>query len=310
MTRESNSSLNQLVSAVTANWPEHAAFLRRSMEGRAECVISVSERIAEAIFAIADATDGLDKLCSDYRFMCEKILLPEELHFRRHGTYRLSRFEDANAECYSNDGLMRRYMSGLLLSNALWSNHAHAFAYFVNKYLPELPRGSRHLEIGPGHGLFLYFAAASPSVASITGWDVSPTSIGKTEHALKLLGSRLAATLELQDLFAAPTPQSDGLFDSIALSEILEHLEDPVAALVATKAHLKPGGRIFVNVPANSPAPDHIFLYTSPEHAREVCEQAGFTVLDTAAFPMSGATLEQARKHKLSISCVVTALYA
>ncbi len=89
------------------------------------------------------------------------------------------------------------------------------------------------------------------------------------------------------------------------MSEILEHLEDPSAALKAAMKWLKPGGTIWVNVPANSPAPDHIFLVESPEHACEIVRAAGLAVVASKGFPMTGATLERARKHKLAISCVV-----
>jgi hypothetical protein len=68
---------------------------------------------------------------------------------------------------------------------------------------------------------------------------------------------------------------------------------------------LKPGGTIWVNVPANSPAPDHIFLVNSPEHACDIVRSAGLEVVHSQGFPMTGATLEKARHRKLAISCVV-----
>jgi trans-aconitate methyltransferase len=89
------------------------------------------------------------------------------------------------------------------------------------------------------------------------------------------------------------------------MSEILEHLEDPVAAMRAASRHMKPGGYLWINVPANSPAPDHIFLVEGADHAASLVAQAGFEVVRSDAFPMSGATLEKAMKRKLSISCVV-----
>ena len=69
--------------------------------------------------------------------------------------------------------------------------------------------------------------------------------------------------------------------------------------------HLKPGGYVWINVPANSPAPDHIYLVDSPEAACDLVRDAGFEVADWTAFPMSGTTLEKARKRKTAISCIV-----
>ena len=285
-------------------WPDHAAYLTKSFAGRADDVLAVSEQLAGYILTLAaHHAGGLDALCADYRFLCEEIVLPEELHFRRTGQYRLSNFADADAQVYANAPYMARYVNGILLSQLFWLNHASAFAHFATRYLPALREGSAHLEIGPGHGLFLHFAALSSQVTSVAGWDISPTSIAATKAALTLLNCPVPVQLTLQNMFDAPA--SDARFDSVTMSEILEHLEDPVAALRAVKAHIAPGGRIFVNVPANSPAPDHIFLIDSLAHAVSLLEQAGFSVIDQAAYPMAGATLAQAEKHRLSVSCVV-----
>jgi 2-polyprenyl-3-methyl-5-hydroxy-6-metoxy-1,4-benzoquinol methylase len=303
---ETKTATAKIIDGVTAAWPEHADFLRKSFQGREAPVLDVSEQLSDAILKLAPHVEGaLPALIADYRFLCEDIVLPEELYFRRNDTYRLSSFEDANRECYSNAPFMDRYMNGLLLSDVLWSNHAHAFAYFVNHVLPRLANGAAHLEIGPGHGLFLYFAAASGKLSRIAGWDVSPTSIAKTRHALELLGVTQPVELTLQDLFEVTEPAEDQLFDSIVMSEILEHLESPVDALRAASRWLKPGGMLWINVPANSPAPDHIFLFESLGHAEHIARDAGLEVVDAVAFPMSGATLERAIKHKLSVSCSV-----
>lgn len=301
------SALRSLLESVEQSWPEHASFIDKSLQDRSADVLAVSDGLAALIQKLALATPGgLQELCSDYRFLCEGIVLPEELHFRRFGKYRISTFEAANAECYQKPEFMNRYMNGLLVSYVLWNNHAHAVASFINEYLKMLPAGTDHLEIGPGHGILLYLAAEAPAVETLTGWDISPTSIQNTRHALATLEARMTARLELQDLFASE-PDEDMRFGSIVMSEILEHLEDPVSALRAASRWLRPGGYLWVNVPANSPAPDHIYLFESPEHAAEIVGQAGLEIVAESAFPMSGTTLEKARRRKLAISCVVTA---
>lgn len=301
-------AIDILINHLIRRWPEHRKFVHSSFANRPAPMLAVSEKLAECILKLAgDQSGELDALCDDYRFLCEEIVLPEEIHFRRKGSYRLSSFADAEAECYANGAFMGRYMNGLLLSDVLWVNHANAFGSFVIDYLPRLREGSRHLEIGPGHGLFLYFAAIDPRVAEVSGWDVSPTSIAKTRQALELLQVADPSNLKLQDLFDASPVDEDALFDSVTMSEILEHLEEPVAALKAARRFIKPGGLLFVNVPANSPAPDHIFLFDDLQHAERVVVEGGFSVEDSYAFPMVGATLDQARKHKLSVSCVIVA---
>lgn len=299
--------LSALIGDIESRWPEHRNYLNKSFAGRSPEVSAVSELISSIVRKLAyDVPGGIGKLCDDYRFLCEDIVLPEELYFRRHGTYRLTSFEDANRECYANPEFMNRYMNGLLVSNIVWDNHAHAIAYFVHRYLPKLKIKTRHLEIGPGHGIFLYFASQSDRVDSIAGWDVSPTSIRNTRHALATLGVTRPIDLRLQNLFDVGAADPGGKFDSIVMSEILEHLEDPVAALRAATEWLCPGGLLWINVPANSPAPDHIFLFENLEHAASLAQKAGLEVVDRAAYPMSGTTLEKAIKRKLAVSCVLT----
>jgi 2-polyprenyl-3-methyl-5-hydroxy-6-metoxy-1,4-benzoquinol methylase len=301
-------SLDALRAHVVARWPEHADYVAKSLDGREPAVAAVSEELARIVLTLgADAEGGVDGLIDDYRFLCEVIVLPEELYFRRHGTYRLSRFADAERECYANADYMNRYMNGVLVSNVLWSNHAHAFAAYVNAFLPRLAAGGAHLEIGPGHGIFLAFAARRSDLSRIEGWDVSPTSIANTRAVLDALGVGGRVRLKLADVLHAAADEAPGGFDTIVISEVLEHLEDPLTALRAVARHLKPGGEIWINVPANSPMPDHIYLFHGPEDARALVEQAGLEVVETAAFPMSGHSLEKAMKRKLVVSCVVVA---
>ena len=299
-------SLDRLISRVLELWPDHASYIHKSFDGRSPEVMATSEEIASCALKLAETMEGgLDQLCDDYRFLCEKIVLPEEFYFRRHDHYRLSKFEDALKECYANAPFMARYMNGLLISNVVWNNHAHAISSYMREFLPSLRPGSSLLEIGPGHGLFLYFASKSPRIETVAGWDVSPTSIAHTREALNVLGVARPVDLTLQNLFEASADKDAHRYDAIVMSEILEHLEEPVAAMKKASAWLKPGGSIWVNVPANSPAPDHIFLVNSPEHACELVREAGLAVAGSHAFPMTGTTLEKARKRKLAISCVV-----
>jgi 2-polyprenyl-3-methyl-5-hydroxy-6-metoxy-1,4-benzoquinol methylase len=295
-----------LIDSLLQDWPEHRSFVDKSFASRSPEVLAASEMVSAVILKLAASIDGgVPAMISDYRFVCEEIVLPEEIHFRRNGTYRNSTFAQADAECYANPLVYDRYMNGLLLSDVMWANHAAGFEFFINSYVPMLPQGARHLEIGPGHGLFLYFAAVSGRMGSLAGWDVSPTSIAKTAHALELLGITQPVDLTLQDVMAAADTRDGAGFDSIVISEVLEHLEEPEKALRGARQWLAPGGLIWINVPANSPAPDHIYLFTGPDHLAEMTRAAGFEIVAEAASPMSGTKLERALRQQLSVSCTI-----
>jgi trans-aconitate methyltransferase len=116
------------------------------------------------------------------------------------------------------------------------------------------------------------------------------------------LGDR--ARLECRDALADGAGEA---FDTLVLSEVLEHVEDPLAVLSALHGRLAPGGRLFVNVPINSPAPDHIYLLQTPEEAESLVGRAGFHVEAVHLFPVAGYTAEKALRHRVTVSVVVIA---
>ncbi len=301
-------NLGLLLDEVLRVWPGHAKALAKSIGERDPSLLHHTETLASAITRLEPIIDGgRAKLAEDFRFLCERIILPEELHFRRNGRYRLSRFEDALSEVYSDRPFMTRYMNGLLMSHVLWLNHARATQHYVERFLPGIRSGAEHLEIGPGHGLLLHLAAESGRVARLTGWDVAAASLDSSRHALAALGTTQGVSFECKDAFAAASlNDSDrGRFDSIVLSEVLEHLEQPAEALASLYQLCKPGGRVWINVPANSPAPDHLFLVQDIGEATALVEAAGFGIVETASYAMPGISVERAIRDKMTLNCVI-----
>ncbi|WP_416896337.1 MAG: class I SAM-dependent methyltransferase [Minwuia sp.] len=246
----------------------------------------------------------LARFCKDYGWICDTILR-EEIHFRRNGAYRLSRFEDAVAEVYSRPEVMAPYMNGLLMTQVWWPNHTRSVEFLKNGFLPRCRDGYRMLEIGPGHGLFMYFPAIDPRCSHLEGWDLSETSIEATRESLSNLGVGGKAALKQQDLFDAASYA--GGFDALIFSEVLEHLDRPKEALEALRELLSAEGKIYIHMPINAPAPDHLFNLDSPEDVSAFVQSAGFRVIDSEAAPMLGYTLERALKMQLTISCLVIA---
>ena len=301
-----------IIDAVLARWPEHAKFLRASFENRSDELLGTTEVIAQLLGQVgANHQKPLSDYADDYRYLCEQIVYPEEIFFRREGRYRLSTFKEAAEQVYDNAELMARYMNGLFVSDALWFNHASAMNDFATAYLPQAKPGGQHLEIGPGHGMLLHLALRFGAFGRLSAWDVSATSIAHAGHVLDILGEAGRVDLQLQDLYSPEALSANaGRFDTIVLSEVLEHLERPREAVEIIGRLLAPGGTVWINVPANGPAPDHLFLLRSPREAAELVEAAGLQVARTAAFPVAGSSLERAIRQELPISCVVVAMKA
>lgn len=286
-----------------AAWPEHEGTIATSIGNCSAEVLGDMEESAKMVRKIAEHHYGtIDKVCEGYRYFCQEMILAAELFFRRNGRYERSKFEEALRDVYSKPDVMEKYMNGLLISGIFWHNHAYALNFYRTQFLPMLPENFTHLEVGPGHGALLYLTATNPKHGRIVGWDVSPSSIEATRRTLKIIGVDDKIELVCQDMFDAES--ENDTFDSVVVSELLEHLEDPLKALKALFKALKPGGLILVNMPANSPAPDHLYLIDKPHEMTDLMKQAGFMIEKESLFPMTGYSLERCMKDKLTITCV------
>ncbi len=104
------------------------------------------------------------------------------------------------------------------------------------------PRG-RVLDIGCGTG-FLLERLAERGFSGV-GIDLSPESV---EHAQRRL-TEVGAAGRLSALVGSAYEPPPGPFDLIALTDVLEHLEDPRACVAALRAELAPGGLLVISTP-------------------------------------------------------------
>lgn len=287
----------EIVGAVLADWPDHAAYLTKSFAARSPEQMAATEEAAAAALRLIG--DDAARFAHGYHWTCDR-LRDEELFFHREGRYRLSTFAEADAEVYSNHDYMTPYVDGLLLTQILWYNHVATFEMFLNRVLGAADKPFSYLEVGPGHGLMVYCAARSPLSQSLEAWDVSPVSLRETRAALDRLGVDKPVSLVETDILQAVRP--DKRFDLIVISEVLEHLERPQDALAFLRDVIAEDGRIFINVPLNSPSPDHIYLISTPEEARALVEEAGFAVDTIELYATQGRPVEKAVKNKVSVS--------
>jgi 2-polyprenyl-3-methyl-5-hydroxy-6-metoxy-1,4-benzoquinol methylase len=294
-----------IVDAVLAVWPEHAAYLLKSFQARSPAVLAATEVAATAACKLMDGDEA--RFARGYRWTCDR-LREEEIFFHREGRYRLSSFAEAWEEVYSDNDYMARYVDGLLVSQLLWFNHAAMFAMFLDSVLGNIDGAFDYLEIGPGHGLMMAMAAGSPQVRSLEAWDVSSVSLHETRAALAMLGVTMDVKLVEVDISEAETPSKR--YDLITISEVLEHLEAPQQALAFLARALRPGGRIFINVPLNSPSPDHIYLFSHPDALSAMVEAAGLRIVTMEMFATQGRAIASALANRISISTGIIAVPA
>jgi SAM-dependent methyltransferase len=105
------------------------------------------------------------------------------------------------------------------------------------------PAGSRVLEAGCGVGAQTVTLAKNSPNASIFSIDVSEASLNEAKRKVAAEGLT-NVRFEQGDILDLPYGQDS--FDHVFVCFVLEHLADPVAALLALKNHLRPGGTITV----------------------------------------------------------------
>jgi len=108
-------------------------------------------------------------------------------------------------------------------------------------------------------------------------------------------------------------------FDLIVLSDVIEHVGNPAAAVANMVRHLALGGRIAITTPNATSAGnflrtlrrrppnvywDHVALY-APEHIQALCDRHGYRIEDIAFF-----TLPDRRSARTRIASGVTAALA
>jgi SAM-dependent methyltransferase len=95
----------------------------------------------------------------------------------------------------------------------------------------------RLLDVGAGRGRFVAQARAA-------GWDADGI-----EPSLRGVGGARALGVELQQAGIEAAVVAPGSLDAAALWHVLEHLDDPAAALARIAGWLRPGGLLVVGVP-------------------------------------------------------------
>ena len=152
-----------------------------------------------------------------------------------------------------------------------------------------LPRDARILEIGCGTGHNLPMLARFGAVEAI---EIDPA-------ARAIASERLGRPVGDAPLPALPGIER-GAYDLVAVLDVVEHIEDDVAALAAMTTLLKPGGKILIAVPAHQwlwSAHDvvnhHHRRYSKRTLARAIADAglkpARLTYFNSLLFPLAAA---------------------
>lgn len=114
-------------------------------------------------------------------------------------------------------------------------------AWLLEQLEAQVPKGGRVLDLGCGQGFYLPLYAQLGLTA--TGVEPDPAPRAMAEPRAKALG------FVVVDANAERPPFADASFGAVVMSEVLEHLPDPLAALTEAARVLLSGGLLLVTVP-------------------------------------------------------------
>ena len=177
--------------------------------------------------------------------------------------------------------------------NAHWREYASSAKFnpaqaFRRDLICELmdaraPRASRFLDIGSGQGDFASELQRRVPRAEILGIELSTVGVEMARQK-----APAARFLQYDLLDPAPLPDAYRGWAEVAVcSEVLEHVDDPVALLRNARVFLRPGCLVIVTVPGGpmSAYDRHIGhrRHFTPETVRTVLQEAGLEVEFAAA---------------------------
>ena len=85
-------------------------------------------------------------------------MLQERIKFIQKGKYSNSSFEDVERNVYANSKIITYHMHGLVLAQFLWFDQYERIKFFYNNLVKYFSNGEKYLEIGGGHGLYIFEA--------------------------------------------------------------------------------------------------------------------------------------------------------
>ncbi len=130
-------------------------------------------------------------------------------------------------------------------SDAVMKSHtARTVANSAPHLDDHLAPGLRLLDVGCGPGTITVDLAARVAPGEVIGFDVAGDVIARADALLERDGAPTNCTFTVDDVYAIDHP--DASFDVVHAHQVLQHLTDPVAALVEMRRVLKPGGVLAV----------------------------------------------------------------
>jgi SAM-dependent methyltransferase len=194
-----------------------------------------------------------------------------------------------------------QYKLALLIS-FICTSHRFDILRSLVSFLRMRCRAPRELlSVGYGTGYELKLAFDEAPGWRIAAFDSSPDSYEYASELLRFFGHPMDCLH--QDVFSFEC--RDGVvadresFGKVILCELLEHLDDPKAALRAMRNVLHPEGLLFCTMAVNIAQEDHVYVYRSAEQARTQVLECGFEIVQEILAPVVILPFSESKRAEL-----------
>lgn len=196
------------------------------------------------------------------------------------GRFASSSFAEAHAAVYSQRAVMDDYLWGVYLTNFLWAHHLELMAVFQDRFVATLPPRAHVVELAPGHGGWGVWALHARPDATLSGFDIAPSSLDIAQRiaAAAGVGDRARYTqADVRTLADGPADTADALICCF----LVEHLEQPAELFEVVRHALKPGGTAFLTGTLTAAQVDHIYEFRREGELMALAEAHGLRVRET-----------------------------
>jgi len=242
---------------------------------------------------INQAVNSYLEMCSDM-FKCQ-------IEFLRSGKYPVLYLKDAKKKVYNNNVKMKSYMVGLAISQFFWKTHYKMFKH-LQLFINNSKSSKNYLEIGPGHGLFAYYAFKNlKDLKNFHVIDISKTSLKLTKNFLELfLKNNQVKTKYIYGDFV--NKKINNKYDIIVCGEVIEHVSNPDKLLKRIHYYLNDKGKVFISTCINCPAIDHINQWHTIDEIRKIYKKAKFKLMNEKILPVEKVTYKTALQKKITVN--------
>ena len=242
----------------------------------------------------------LDIATKAYLKMCADMMI-SHLYFYKHNKYPLSEQKDAFEKVYDNSTEMKSYVYGIAISQFLWSTHYAMYSFFINEIQKKDLNIKNYLEIGCGHGLFLFEAIKRfKDKTNFEIVDISKTSIEITKSIINyLVKDKININYNLQDIL---NYKFNKKFDFIEMGEVLEHVDTPGLLLQNIRNILAEDGKLFMSTCVDCPTIDHVYHFKSVKDIEEMIKKAGLKIDNKQILPVEDLPMDEIIKRKITIN--------